>query len=108
MCVPDALLLQQLPVFLVPCRYLYITIVYNVTYSVALLALFMFYMGAHDLLAPFNPLLKFVLVKSVVFFTFWQVPAASTSACMPCLRLLICNKRDHQTFIAWVWCPVFE
>jgi hypothetical protein len=52
--------------------YLYITIVYNVTYSVALLALFMFYMGAHDLLAPFNPLLKFVLVKSVVFFTFWQ------------------------------------
>jgi Organic solute transporter Ostalpha len=58
------------------CRYLYITIVYNVTYSVALLALFMFYMGAHDLLAPFNPLLKFVLVKSVVFFTFWQVLAA--------------------------------
>lgn len=46
---------------------------YNVTYSVALLALFMFYMGTHDLLAPFNPLMKFVLVKSVVFFTFWQV-----------------------------------
>lgn len=53
---------------------------YNVTYSVALLALFMFYMGAHDLLAPFNPLLKFVLVKSVVFFTFWQVPAARNRA----------------------------
>jgi Organic solute transporter Ostalpha len=51
-----------------------------VTYSVALLALFMFYMGAHDLLAPFNPLLKFVLVKSVVFFTFWQVPAARNRA----------------------------
>lgn len=54
-------------------RYLYITIVYNITYSVALFALFVFYKGARELLAPFNPKLKFVLVKSVVFFTFWQV-----------------------------------
>ena len=46
---------------------------YNITYSVALFALFMFYLGTHDLLAPFNPLMKFVLVKAVVFFTFWQV-----------------------------------
>eukprot|EP00208_Stichococcus_sp_RCC1054_P005236 CAMPEP_0206140088 /NCGR_PEP_ID=MMETSP1473-20131121/8292_1 /ASSEMBLY_ACC=CAM_ASM_001109 /TAXON_ID=1461547 /ORGANISM="Stichococcus sp, Strain RCC1054" /LENGTH=427 /DNA_ID=CAMNT_0053534099 /DNA_START=327 /DNA_END=1614 /DNA_ORIENTATION=+ len=52
--------------------YLYITIVYNITYSVALFALFVFYKGAHTLLAPFNPMLKFLLVKSVVFFTFWQ------------------------------------
>ena len=58
-------------------RYLWITIVYNITYSVALFALLMFYLGTHDMLAPFNPLLKFILVKSVVFFTFWQV-------CAPC------------------------
>ena len=45
---------------------------YNITYSVALFALFVFYKGAHTLLAPFNPMLKFLLVKSVVFFTFWQ------------------------------------
>ena len=56
-------------------RYLWITIVYNITYSVALFALLMFYLGTHDMLAPFNPLLKFILVKSVVFFTFWQVCA---------------------------------
>ena len=61
---------------LVSCRYLYITIVYNITYSVALFALFMFYLGTHEMLAPFNPLLKFILVKSVVFFTFWQVEAS--------------------------------
>jgi hypothetical protein len=42
---------------------------------VALFALLMFYLGTHDMLAPFNPLLKFILVKSVVFFTFWQVCA---------------------------------
>ena len=55
------------------CRYLWITIVYNITYTVALYALLLFYLGAHDLLAPYNPLLKFVLVKSVIFMTFWQV-----------------------------------
>ncbi|KAL3156384.1 hypothetical protein ABBQ38_000699 [Trebouxia sp. C0009 RCD-2024] len=52
--------------------YLWITIVYNITYTVALYALLLFYLGAHDLLAPYNPLLKFVLVKSVIFMTFWQ------------------------------------
>lgn len=52
--------------------YLYLTIVYNVTYTVALYALLLFYMGTHELLRPFRPLLKFVLVKSVVFMTYWQ------------------------------------
>jgi hypothetical protein len=32
----------------------------------------LFYMGTHELLEPFRPLLKFVLVKSVIFLTFWQ------------------------------------
>jgi len=52
--------------------YLWITIVYNITYTVALYALLLFYMGTHELLVPFKPLLKFVLVKSVIFLTFWQ------------------------------------
>jgi hypothetical protein len=52
--------------------YLWITIIYNITYTVALYALLLFYLGTHELLAPFNPLLKFVLVKSVIFLTFWQ------------------------------------
>ena len=55
------------------CRYLWITIIYNITYTLALYALLLFYLGAHDLLAPFNPLLKFILVKAVIFMTFWQV-----------------------------------
>lgn len=52
--------------------FLWITIVYNITYSLALYALLLFYMGTHELLAPFKPLLKFILVKSVIFLTFWQ------------------------------------
>lgn len=59
-------------------RYLWITIIYNVTYSIALYALVLFYMGTHELLAPFNPLLKFAVVKAVVFLTFWQVSLIST------------------------------
>jgi hypothetical protein len=59
------------------CRYLWITIIYNITYTLALYSLVLFYMGTHELLAPFNPLLKFAVVKAVVFLTFWQVQSPS-------------------------------
>ena len=52
--------------------YLWITLVYNFTYSWALFSLLLFYMGTRDLLKPHRPVLKFVCVKSVVFATFWQ------------------------------------
>ena len=61
-------------------RYLWITIIYNITYTMALYALVLFYMGTHELLAPFNPLLKFTVVKMVVFLTFWQVRSIASSA----------------------------
>lgn len=54
------------------CRYLWITIVYNLTYTVALYGLLLFYLGTHELLAPFKPLLKFALVKAVIFLSYWQ------------------------------------
>ena len=46
--------------------------IYNLSYTVALYSLLLFYLGTHELLAPFKPLLKFVLIKSVIFLTFWQ------------------------------------
>ena len=52
--------------------YPYITFVYNMSYTLALYALLLFYLGAHDLLKPYKPVMKFVLVKSVIFLTFWQ------------------------------------
>lgn len=52
--------------------YLWIQILYNVCYTLALYALIVFYQGTEPLLAPFKPLLKFVLIKAVVFLTFWQ------------------------------------
>ncbi|XP_010910373.1 uncharacterized protein [Elaeis guineensis] len=52
--------------------YLYITIIYTISYSVALYALALFYVACRDLLRPFNPVPKFIMIKSVVFLTYWQ------------------------------------
>ncbi|XP_059900809.1 transmembrane protein 184B-like isoform X1 [Gadus macrocephalus] len=58
--------------FNVASGYLYITIVYNISVSLSLYALFLFYFAARDLLVPYNPMLKFFMVKSVIFLSFWQ------------------------------------
>eukprot|EP00271_Cylindrocystis_brebissonii_P006323 TRINITY_DN19059_c0_g2_i1.p1 TRINITY_DN19059_c0_g2~~TRINITY_DN19059_c0_g2_i1.p1 ORF type:complete len:626 (-),score=93.83 TRINITY_DN19059_c0_g2_i1:805-2682(-) len=52
--------------------YLYITIVYMVSYSLAIYALILFYLACKDLLKPFQPIPKFIVIKSVVFLTYWQ------------------------------------
>jgi len=52
--------------------YLYTTIIYNISISVALYALFLFYFASKDLLRPYDPALKFFSVKTVIFLSFWQ------------------------------------
>uniref|UniRef100_A0A3B3VL85 Transmembrane protein 184a n=1 Tax=Poecilia latipinna TaxID=48699 RepID=A0A3B3VL85_9TELE len=52
--------------------YLYITIIYNFSVSLALYALFLFYFATSDLLRPYEPVLKFLTIKSVIFLSFWQ------------------------------------
>lgn len=59
--------------FSVNQSYLYITIIYTVSYSMALFALALFYAACRDLLQPYNPVPKFIIIKSVVFLTYWQV-----------------------------------
>ncbi|GMF36982.1 unnamed protein product [Phytophthora lilii] len=51
---------------------LVLVVVYNVSYSLALYGLWLFYLATRHILQPFNPVLKFFAVKSVVFLTFWQ------------------------------------
>ncbi|KAG6498930.1 hypothetical protein ZIOFF_038683 [Zingiber officinale] len=58
--------------FSVDRAYLYITVIYTVSYSIALYALVLFYVSCRDLLHPFNPVPKFIIIKSVVFLTYWQ------------------------------------
>jgi hypothetical protein len=52
--------------------YLYVTLIYNVSISLALYALFLFYFATRELLRPFDPVLKFFTIKSVIFLSFWQ------------------------------------
>ncbi|PRP79122.1 hypothetical protein PROFUN_11678 [Planoprotostelium fungivorum] len=57
--------------------YLYVTIVYNISISISLYFLVLFYESIKNILSPYKPLSKFLCIKSIVFFTFWQGLAIS-------------------------------
>ena len=68
--------------------YLYLTIIYTMSYTMALYALVLFYVACKDLLHPFNPVPKFIIIKSVVFLTYWQViflPPSFSGLFCPCV-----------------------
>lgn len=52
--------------------YLYITIAYNITVTWSLYCLIMFYFACQSNLEIYKPLPKFLCVKAIVFFAFWQ------------------------------------
>ncbi|KAI5703895.1 hypothetical protein M8J76_002308 [Diaphorina citri] len=52
--------------------YLNTTLLYNVSVSLALYGLFLFYFATRELLTPFDPVLKLWTIKSVIFLSFWQ------------------------------------
>lgn len=50
----------------------YVFLASNTSQMWAIYCLVTFYFATREELAPFNPVLKFVIVKAVVFFCFWQ------------------------------------
>merc|ERR1712224_1128666 len=58
--------------------YLYIAIITGTSQMIALFALVSFYQNTHKELSRFNPLPKFLCIKMVVFFTYWQGLILST------------------------------
>lgn len=52
--------------------YIYISFINNISISVSLYCLVLFYMGFEKKLLPFRPLSKFLCIKFVLFFSFWQ------------------------------------
>ncbi|XP_003745754.2 transmembrane protein 184B [Galendromus occidentalis] len=49
-----------------------VNIIYNLSVSLALYGMLLFYYATKDMLKPFDPVLKFFTVKSVIFLSFWQ------------------------------------
>ncbi|TDL20506.1 DUF300-domain-containing protein [Rickenella mellea] len=52
--------------------YLYVSIVYNISICLSLYCLAMFWLCVNEDLQPFRPMPKFLCVKGILFFSFWQ------------------------------------
>ncbi|KAF8066552.1 DUF300 domain-containing protein [Lyophyllum atratum] len=52
--------------------YLYVSIVYNTSICLSLYCLAVFWLCVNDDLKPFRPVPKFLCVKGILFFSFWQ------------------------------------
>jgi hypothetical protein len=51
--------------------FLYIFLVNNISFSLALYGLALFFMSTEEILERFRPYPKFLCVKLVVFFSYW-------------------------------------
>ena len=72
--------------------FVYITLVYNFSISLAIYALLLFYLAMRPDLAPFHPVLKFISVKSVIFLSYYQVRSHANSCANHSLRV---RQRTH-------------
>mmetsp|Transcript_20164 Transcript_20164/g.20194 ORF Transcript_20164/g.20194 Transcript_20164/m.20194 type:complete len:196 (+) Transcript_20164:375-962(+) len=52
--------------------FLYLFALNNVSFSLALYGLLLFYVSTEEMLEPYKPLPKFLCIKIVIFFSFWQ------------------------------------
>jgi hypothetical protein len=52
--------------------YIYITVLTHCSISLSMYWMVMFYKAASDALAPFRPIPKFLCIKGVLFFSYWQ------------------------------------
>ena len=71
--------------------YPYITIIVNISQTLALYSLVTFYNNMKEELRPFKPLPKFIVIKLIVFFIFWQSVLMSGLAAVGILRNTHCD-----------------
>ncbi len=58
--------------FVINDAYLWITIICNISMSLTLYMLIIFYLLIADVIKPYKTLLKFLSIKILIFFIFWQ------------------------------------
>ncbi|GAA5881472.1 hypothetical protein JCM1840_001100 [Sporobolomyces johnsonii] len=66
--------------------YTYVSIAYNLSVSISLYCLAMFWVTTHDDLQPFRPMPKFLCVKGIIFASFWQGFGVSVLVALGWLR----------------------
>jgi len=52
--------------------YLYVSVIYNFSICLSLYCLAMFWVCVNEDLQPFRPMPKFLCIKGIIFFSFWQ------------------------------------
>lgn len=76
--------------------YLYISVIYNTSICLALYCLAVFWMCVAEDLRPFRPMPKFLCVKGILFFSFWQSILISTLVSVGAItRLGPYTEREH-------------
>ncbi|KAI9468719.1 organic solute transporter Ostalpha-domain-containing protein [Coemansia mojavensis] len=86
--------------------YLWTQLVYNISVSLSLYCLVVFYMATRDSLAQWRPLPKFLCVKAVVFFSYWQGLGISILVGLGLIHDTPTLSADHiATFLqSWLVC----
>ena len=74
--------------------YLYVTIIDNISVSLALYGLFLFYFAARDILRPFDPVWKFFTVKSIIFLSYWQGVIFAIMEGFGLIKAIVVNERE--------------
>jgi hypothetical protein len=87
-----------------------VTLVLNVSVSLAMYSLVVFYHLFHAELAPHNPLAKIMCIKGVVFFSFWQGVVLQLLAAAGIIRsehiwleISQIEEAYQNLFFAWRW-----
>lgn len=52
--------------------FIYLSLINNISVTISLTCLVLFYSTTEDRLKPYRPLSKFVCIKAILFFSFWQ------------------------------------
>lgn len=52
--------------------FVYLSFINNISVSISLMCLVLFYTTTEDRLKPYKPLSKFLWIKAILFFSFWQ------------------------------------
>lgn len=71
--------------------YLYLSAINNFSISLSLYCLVLFYMATEERLKPFNPFAKFLCIKAILFFSFWQACAFTVL-----LKLKLFNRESSN------------